>query len=170
MFIRQEKVEDYNEVYKLIKDAFETAEHADGNEQDLVEALRKNKDAFIPELSLVAERNKEIIGHILFTKMKVGDDTVLALAPLSVKPAYQGQGVGTALIKEGHQIAKNLGYTHSVVLGSETYYPRAGYLPADKFKINVPEGIPSQNYMAIKLTDNEKAIHGDVTYAKEFGM
>lgn len=108
MVIRQETKKDYVAVYQLIKDAFATAEHTDGIEQDLVEALRKNEDAFIPELSLVAEEQGEVIGHILFTKMKVGNDTVLALAPLSVKPKYQHQGIGTSLIMEGHRIAKNL--------------------------------------------------------------
>ena len=170
MLIRQEKTSDYTEVYHLIKEAFATAEHTDGNEQDLVAALRKNEEAFIPELSLVAVDDGKIIGHILFTKMKVGDASVLALAPLSVKPAYQKQGVGTALIREGHRIAKNLGYTYSVVLGSETYYPKIGYLPAEAFHISIPDGVPAQNYMAIKLSDQAKPICGEVSYAKEFGL
>lgn len=170
MHIRQETIHDYNAVYSLVKEAFATAEHSDGTEQDLVTALRKNKEAFIPELSLVAEDKETITGHILFTKMKVGSDTVLALAPLSVKPEYQRQGIGTALIREGHRIAAELGYAYVVVLGSETYYPRVGYRPAEEFGISIPEGIPPQNYMAIKLLPQAKPIHGDVTYAKEFGM
>lgn len=170
MIIRQETINDYEEVYNLIKEAFALAEHADGNEQDLVCSLRKNKEAFIPELSLVAEKESEIVGHILFTKMKVGNDTVLALAPLSVKPKYQKQGIGTALVLEGHRIAKEMGYGYSVVLGSETYYPKMGYLPAKDFNITVPTGIPSENYMAIRLCPNAKQISGDVSYAKEFGL
>lgn len=170
MLIRQETIHDYGEVYDLIKEAFASAEYADGNEQDLVTALRKNKEVFIPELSLVAESDGEIIGHILFTKMKVGSDVVLALAPLSVKPKYQKQGVGTALISEGHRIAEKLGYTYAVVLGSETYYPRMGYLPAEEFHITIPDGFPAQNYMAIQLSPYAKPIHGEVTYAKEFGL
>lgn len=170
MLIRQETRNDYDEVYKLIKEAFTSAEYADGNEQELVVALRKNKEAFIPELSLVAEFDKEIVGHILFTKMKVGDDTVLALAPLSVKPNYQRQGIGTALILAGHQIAQRLGYTHCIVLGSETYYPKVGYLPAEEFGILIPAGFPPQNYMAIQLLAHAQPIHGEVSYAKEFGL
>ncbi|WP_330396606.1 GNAT family N-acetyltransferase [Blautia sp. An81] len=92
MEIRQEIEKDYEEVYKLVKEAFETAEHADGNEQDLVEALRKGS-AFVPELSLVAEIDGELAGHILFTRTKVGEDTVLVLAPLSVKPKFQRAGI-----------------------------------------------------------------------------
>lgn len=87
------------------------------------------KRRFIADLSLVAEISGEIAGHILFTKARVGNAEVVALAPLSVKPVYQRQGVGTALIKEGHRIAKELGYQYSLVLGSELYYPRMGYPP-----------------------------------------
>lgn len=170
MVIRQETINDYDQVYNLIKESFSTAEHSDGNEQDLVVALRNNKEVFIPELSLVAEKDGKIIGHILFTNMKVGDDTVLALAPLSVKPKYQKQGIGTALVLEGHRIAKELGYAYSVVLGSETYYPKFGYLPAEDFNITVLDGVPSQNFMAIKLLPNAKLIGGKVKYAKEFGI
>ena len=58
--IRQENKNDYDEVYKLIRTAFETAEHSDGNEQDLVVALR-NSDSFIPELSLVAVKDNKVV-------------------------------------------------------------------------------------------------------------
>ncbi len=169
MLIRQEKVSDYEAVYALIEEAFASAEHADGNEQDLVEALRKGR-AFIPELSLVAEIDHQLAGHILFTKANVGDQEVLALAPLAVKPKYQRQGVGTALILEGHKRAKELGYQYSVVLGSETYYPRVGYVPAQQLGIRVPDGIPSENFMAIQLQENAQPIKGAMVYAEEFGM
>ena len=169
MEIRQEIEKDYEEVYKLVKEAFETAEHADGNEQDLVEALRKGS-AFVPELSLVAEKDGELAGHILFTRAKVGEDTVLVLAPLSVKPKFQRQGVGTALIEQGHKIARELGYSYSLVLGSEKYYPRFGYIPAEQLGIQVPEGIPSPNFMAMKLREEGAPISGAVTYPEEFGM
>lgn len=169
MLIRQETLNDYKEVYELITGAFATAEHADGNEQDLVVALRKG-NAFIPELSLVAEVDKKLAGHILFTKAKVNNDIVLVLAPLSIKPQYQKQGIGTALITEGHKIAKELRYQYSLVLGSETYYPRVGYIPAEQIGIEVPKGIPTENFMAIKLQDDAKPISGTVAYAKEFGI
>lgn len=169
MLIRQETLNDYKEVYELITEAFATAEHADGNEQDLVAALRKG-NAFIPELSLVAEVDNKLAGHILFTKAKVNNDIVLVLAPLSIKPQYQKQGIGTALIAEGHKIAKELGYQYSLVLGSAAYYPKVGYIPAEQIGIEVPEGIPTENFMAIKLQDDAKPISGAVAYAKEFGI
>lgn len=169
MLIRQEEMNDYKEVYNLITEAFATAEHTDGNEQDLVVALRKG-DAFIPELSLVAEVDNELVGHIMFTKAKVGNDIVLVLAPLSIKPQYQKQGIGTALINEGHKIAKALGFQYSLVLGSETYYPRVGYIPANQIGVEVPQGIPAENFMAIQLQEEAKKMSGSVTYAKEFGI
>lgn len=169
ILIRQETSKDYEEVYKLVSDAFKTAEYVDGDEQDLIVDLRKG-DAYIPELSLVAEIDGEIVGHIMFSKMKVGNDEVLALEPLSIKLKYQKQGIGTALIIEGHRIAKLLGYTYSVVFGSGRYYSKFGYMPAIKFGIKVPESIPAESYMAIKLQENAKPIGGEVTYAKEFGM
>lgn len=170
MIIRQEKIDDYEVVYKLIKDAFNGADYSDGTEQDLVEALRKNTEAFIPELSLVAEESGVIIGHILFSKMKVGKDIVLALAPLSVKFEYQKQGVGAMLINEGHRIAASLGFDYSIVLGSEDYYPKFGYRPATDFSIEIPMGISPQNYMAIQLRPYAKKLGGKVSYAKEFGI
>lgn len=169
MVIRREETKDQSAVYSLVKKAFETAEHANGNEQELVNALRKS-EAYIPELSLVAEIGGKVVGHIIFTKAKVGDVAVLALAPLSVLPEYQRQGIGTALIREGHRIAGGLGYGYSIVLGSETYYPRVGYFPADTLGIKAPFDVPGENFMACRLTDDAPAVHGTVRYAKEFGI
>ena len=169
MLILQEHAEDYSQVYKLITAAFETAEHADGSEQDLAAALRQS-DAFIPSLSLVAEIDGELAGHILFTKARVGNREVLALAPLSVLPKYQRQGVGTALIAEGHRIAQKLGYPYSLVLGCETYYPQAGYLPAERLGVEAPDGFPPQNFMAIQLLEDAEPLCGAVVYAEEFGL
>lgn len=169
MLIRKEEKKDYETIYSLVKQAFDSAEQADGNEQDLVCELRQG-NAYIPELSFVAEKDGRIVGHIMFTKATIGTRVILALAPLSVLPEYQGQGIGTALIKEGHHIAKKLGYEYSVVLGSETYYPRAGYLPADIFGIKAPFEVPRENFMACKLMPDAADIHGILEYAPEFGI
>lgn len=169
MLIRKEEAKDYEIIYSVIKNAFDSAEHADGNEQDLVNALRKGT-AFIPELSLVAEINGKIVGHIMFTEAKINNNAVLALAPLSVLPEYQRKGIGTSLIKEGHKIAKELGYGYSVVLGSEEYYPKSGYLPADMFGINPPFDVPRKNFMAYKINEAAPDIYGIISYAKEFGI
>ena len=107
MIIRQEDPKDYKAVYRVVKAAFGSAEHADGNEQDLVNALRKSK-SFIPALSLVAEQDGKVTGHILFTEVKVGGTVQLALAPLSVLPAFQKQGIGKALIRAGHEKSRRI--------------------------------------------------------------
>ena len=167
--IRKESKKDYEEVYYLLKRAFEIAEHSDGNEQDLVVALRKSKN-FIPELSLVAIKDKKIVGYILFTKIKIGKYEELALAPLAVLPEYQKQGIGKKLIEKGHEIAKKIGYHFSIVLGSKDYYTKSGYVPAIKYGIIAPFEVASENFMAIKLNDFDKEIKGIVEYAKEFNL
>ena len=140
--IRQENKKDYAEVYNVIKKAFMSAEHCDGNEQDLVVNLRESNN-FIPELSL---------------------------APLAVLPEYQKQGIGKKLINEGHRIAKKLGYHYSIVLGSEEYYPKSDYVPASHYGIKAPFEVSDENFMAIKLNDTNLKIFGTVKYAEEFGI
>lgn len=167
--IRQENKSDYEEVYNVIRTAFETAEHSAGNEQDLVVALRDSTN-FIPELSLVAVQDNKIIGYILFTKIVIGEYEELALAPLGILPEYQKRGIGTKLIEEGHKIARKLGYHYSIVLGSNKYYPKFGYIPASQYGIIAPFEVPNENFMAIKLNDTNKEITGIVKYAKEFGI
>lgn len=169
MQIRKAETGDYESICLLVKEAFDSSEHSDGNEHELVDALRESA-AFIPELSLVAELDGRIVGHILFTKAAIGDSTELALAPLSVLPGYQRQGIGTALIREGHRIALALGYGYSVVLGSERYYPRVGYVPAENFGIRPPFDVPRENFMACKLNENARSVSGTIQYAKEFGI
>jgi len=165
--IRQETPNDYSTVYETIKIAFENAEHSDRDEHNLVDRLRKS-DAFIPQLSLVAELDNTIVGHILFTKIQIGDTIQLALAPVSVIPSMQNQGIGSKLIKKGHQIAKELGYEFSVVLGHANYYPRFGYLTASTFRIKAPFDVPDENFMALNLQGNNVELEGVVKYASEF--
>lgn len=167
--IRQENENDYYEVFELIKQAFASAEHCDGNEQDLVNALRKS-NSFVPELSLVAVVDNKIAGHILFTKNFVGQEEVLALAPLSVLPKYQKNGIGLALIKKGHYIAKKLGYNYSVVLGNPKYYNKSGYMPASRFGIKAPFKVSDENFMAIKLNECSNELNGVIQYDKTFGI
>lgn len=168
--IRQENKNDYDSVYNLVKEAFAHALHSDGDEQNLVTRLRKS-DAFVPELSLVVEVDGEIVGHIMFTKIGIGNSDTLALglAPLSVLPKVQNNGIGGKLIEIGHQIAKNLGYVYSVVLGHEDYYPRFGYKPASVYGIKPPFPVDDKNFMVIKLIEGENmSVSGTVSYAKEF--
>ena len=101
--IRQESLQDHTAVCKLIREAFASVEERDHSEQDLVERLR-HSSSFIPELSLVAETGRgELVGHILLTRIRIINDAQvfpsLAVAPLSVQPLWQRQGIGSMLIR-----------------------------------------------------------------------
>lgn len=167
--IRQENQADYAAVYEVVKEAFAAAEHSGGTEQELVTALRKSA-SFIPELSLVAVDGEKIVGHILFTRARVGKDIELALAPLSVAPGCQRKGIGMALMEEGHRIAKSLGYGYSIVLGHPGYYPKAGYVPASVYGISASFDVPDENFMALKLNGQAKRIEGCIQYDAAFGI
>ncbi|MDC2826610.1 N-acetyltransferase [Rodentibacter pneumotropicus] len=167
MLIRPETSEDYQQIYHLVKSAFATAEHSEGTEQDLVERLR-GSSSFIPELSLVAEKEDEIVGYILFTQVRIGKNIELALAPLAVLPAAQQRGVGKALIKQGHEIAKQLGYHYSIVLGNPNYYGKLGYQSARQFQITPPFEIDDAFFMVFELNSPQNNVQGVVQYADEF--
>ncbi len=166
--IRQETDKDINKVYNVVKEAFIYEKYSDHDEQNLVNRLRKS-NAFVPELSIVAEMDEKIVGQILFTRIKIGNNISLALAPLSVLPVYQGKGIGGRLILRGHRVAKELGYTSVIILGHPSYYPRFGYRPASLWNIKAPFDVPDDSFMAIELLPNGlKNVSGIVEYAKEF--
>ncbi len=172
LIIRQENDKDYEIVYKLIKDAFDEAEHTDGDEHNLVKRLRKSKN-YIPQLSLVASIDEEIVGHILLTKLFIENKNEkyesLALAPLSILPKYQGMGIGSKLIKKSLSAAKELRYKSIFVLGHENYYPKFGFKESTYFGISAPFEVASENFMAIELENNSlKDVDGAIIYAKEF--
>ena len=164
--VRQERPEDHEQVYALVREAFAGAEHSDGTEQDLVEALRRGR-AFVPELSLVAEAGGQCAGHILFTRARVGEAEALVLAPLAVLPRFQRQGVGSALVRAGLALAQERGFSCVLVLGSEAYYSRFGFVPASRFGIATPGGLPKAHFMALRLKD--APLCGRVLFAEAFG-
>ncbi|MEM9546137.1 MAG: N-acetyltransferase [Bacteroidota bacterium] len=174
LILRKEAPSDYDEVLKLIKKAFLNEEYSDHSEHLLVDRLRKSK-SFVPELSIVAELNKKIVGHILLTKIQINSTTQsfpsLALAPVSVHPDHQGKGIGGKLILCSHEVARDLGYQSIVLLGHENYYPRFGYERADTYGIELPFDVPPQNCMVIELIENGlNGVQGLVKYAKEFNI
>ena len=139
MIIRQEESKDYNEIYTLVKEAFATLEHSAGDEADRVNANRTT-DYFIPQLSLVAEKDGKILGYISFHKMTIQytngrTDTQIEVAPLAVRPDCFKQGIGAMLMEEGCKRAKALGYNAIFLCGHPTYYPRFGYVPTCQYRI-----------------------------------
>ena len=167
--IRQENIHDYQTVRHIVQTAFRYAAQSDGNEQDLVKALRKG-NTFIPALSLVAELSGRAAGYILFSKIRIGGHDELALAPLGVLPQYQKMGIGTALIREGHSIARRLGYHYSVVLGDAAYYSRLGYVSAVTYGIKPPVESWGAHFMAVQLNDTAVEISGVAVYPEAFGL
>jgi len=170
--IRQEHLNDQKEVFQVVKEAFKTDETNNPQEPLLVARLRKSK-AFIPELSIVAELEGKIVGHILLTKIKINDEQSafdsLALAPVSVLPKFQRKGIGGMLIKHAHNKAIELGHKSVILLGHENYYPRFGYQLTEIFGIKLPFAVPKENCMAIELVNEGlKNVKGTVQYPVEF--
>src|SRR3546814_12188358 len=113
MNIRKEESKDYKEVFNLIENAFKNEEYTDHKEHFLVERLR-NSESFVPELSLVAEIDGQIVGYILLTKIKIINDNLeetasLALAPVAVLKKYQGKGIGGKLIQKARSEERRVG-------------------------------------------------------------
>lgn len=167
--IRKEQKVDIPAVFDLNCAAFEQEEEA-----NLVDALRKNEQVFIPELSIVATLGDQIVGHILFSKIKIIDaeqkkHESLALAPMAVVPTFQNKGIGGQLVRYGLQRAKELGYNSVIVLGHEHYYPRFGFVSAEKWGIKAPYEVPTSFFMGIELQEGAlETVSGVVEYPAEF--
>ena len=165
--IRQESGEDLVRIKEINDRAFEQED-----ESCLVDKLRK-KDQFIPELSLVAETDKTVIGHILFYPVKINSahqkHTTLSLGPMSVLPEYQKKGIGGKLINEGLKLAKDIGFRSVIVVGHPEYYPKFGFSKASKWSIKVPFEVPDEVFMALEVVEGElKDKSGIIEYPTEF--
>lgn len=172
LIIRKEEQKDRKAVFNLVKEAFATMEHSDHKEQFLVERLR-DSDAFVPELSLIAELENQIVGYVLLTKISIKDgvrqSVSLALAPIAVHPAFQNRGIGGELINHAHRIANDLGYNAVILLGHADYYPRFGYVPTAQYGIKIPFEAPEENCMIKILNSNTfRGTTGMVEYPKAF--
>jgi predicted N-acetyltransferase YhbS len=171
--IRTERPADFAGVEALIETAFADVMYSDHREHQLVASLRKSP-AFIPDLSLVAEQNGKIVGHILLTRAQIqhGQQAVeiLALAPVSVLPDFQNQGIGSKLIEEAHRRASSSGFIAIALLGHAAYYPRFGYRPAASYGLRFPFEAPDENCMLLELEEGAlDGITGTVKYAEAFG-
>lgn len=177
MEIRTIETEDYAEIKVLIQKAFENEEHSDGDEQLLVERIRKEK-SYQKEFEVIALINSEIVGHGLLSPIIIEqkessliEDAVMALAPLAVKKEYQGKGIGRAIIEELENRAKTAGYQGLSILGDPGYYQRFGYFPAKIKQIEAPFEIESNYFLIKELTENSlENCQGIVRYLPAFGL
>ena len=146
------------------------------DEARLVAALRASA-AFIPALSLVAVDGGTVVGHILFSPVTIhtasGPRTALGLGPMAVRPERQGQGIGSALVREGLAACRRargeVEVAAVVVVGHAGFYPRFGFTSARAYGLESPFDLSDANWMACELEpgvlrDNA----GRVTYPPAF--
>ena len=163
--IRRETAEDFSTVHHINFLAFGTSLEA-----NLVDALRETAH---PYISLVAELQGQIVGHIFFSPVKIEADdlsyTALGLAPMAVLPQYQHQGIGSALVQEGLRECQRIGHDLVVVLGHPQYYPRFGFRPAKEKGLWCEYDVPDEVFMVVELSPEATSKKkGLVKYHPEF--
>ncbi len=120
-------------------------------EADLVDALREQAWPFV---SLVAEENGVIVGHIAFTPVTSAarpDARIMGLAPMAVAPERQRCGIGSALVRAGLAECRASGCGAVVVLGHPDYYPRFGFTAAARSGVGCEYDVPTEAFMALEL-------------------
>ena len=145
--IRPEVERDRPAIHDLTRRAFASMPFAAGDEQDLVDALR---DLGALSLSLVAERDGAVVGHVALSPAthESGAGGWFALGPIAVEPALQRRGIGGALITEAKRRLVADGARGCILTGDPLYYPRHGFLPAPG---HAPEAEPPEYFMVLAL-------------------
>jgi putative acetyltransferase len=165
MTIRPEKPEDIPAIRIVIEKAFGRPAEA-----ELVDALRQNGKAAI---SLVAEDDGGIVGHIFFSPVAIQSKgtglTGIGLAPLAVIPERQNQRIGSMLVEHGLRRCREEGRPFAVVLGHPDYYPRFGFVPASRFGIKSEYDVADEVFMVMELREGALCgCAGVVKYQPEF--
>lgn len=153
--IRQEQPTDFRRVEEITREAFWDVYVPGCNEHYLIHNLRNSKD-FLPELSLVAEVDGQIVGHIAYCRSSIlhadGSRTSsLVFGPLSVAPEYQKLGIGGALIRMSIEKARAMGEGILCIMGDPRYYRRFGFRSAECFSLTLPDGRYAAAMMAQEL-------------------
>jgi len=162
MIIRNETMSDIATISEITEIAFKTLAISHHTEQFIIKALRADNALTI---SLVAEIDGQVVGHIAFSPVTISDGTLNwhGLGPISVLPEYQKQGIGKALIHKGLSLLKDLGSQGCALVGDPNYYNRFGFK-------NIPdliyEGIPQEYFLALPF--NEKNPRGIIVFHKGF--
>ena len=145
MIIRKERQADIEVITEITKLAFENHPYSRNTEQFIINALRA---ANALTISLVAEIDGKLVGHIAFSPVTFSDGSKnwYGLGPISIRPACQKQGIGTKLVNEGLNLLKDLGAEGCVLVGDPKYYIRFGFKSPNELK---HEGVPQENFLAL---------------------
>jgi len=173
IIVRAEVPEDVRAIDVVNLSAFECEDEA-----RLVSNIRSSRE-FVPDLSLVAELNGRIVGHVLLSKVTLergegaGSSTILALGPMSVVPSQSHRGIGSSLIQAAINRARDMRYTAIVVAGHPEYYRRFDFQPASHWRISTNLPLSDDAITAMELTlgvlaDGGRVIYPDV-FADVFG-
>ena len=165
--IRKAQAEDFEAIYKINALAF-----GQKDEAKLVETIRDTPE-YLPNLEFVALQDQNVVGHILYSKVRIGniDCQAVALAPMSVLPSFQNRGIGSKLIEQSLTAVESEGFKSVLVLGHQNYYPRFGFKPASIWGVIFPQEVPEEAFMALSFTpDGLKSCSGVVRYSSAFGI
>lgn len=145
--IRPETNRDISAISELTVAAFEALEISNHTEQFIIEALRAAKALAV---SLVAELDGSVVGHIAFSPVSVSDGTEnwYGLGPVSVLPEYQRIGIGKVLIQEGLSLLKDMGAKGCCLVGHPEYYRKLGFQNVTGLGI---EGVPKEVFFALSF-------------------
>jgi putative acetyltransferase len=160
--IRPEALGDEDSIRSLTRCAFAEAPRSDGSEAAIIDRLRAEGDL---ALSLVAEADGTIVGHIAFSPVSIADGTSrwFGLGPVSVSPERQGGGIGSRLVRRGLDRMTALGAHGIVLLGNPDFYRRFGFAHDPELKYPGPP----QAYFQ-RMVIGGPAPSGVVSYAPAF--
>ena len=165
--VRQERPGDQQAIDVVIISAFQ------GEAEDQLVSGLRDSDAFIPELSLVAEVNGRLVGHVLLTRARVergGGESreILALGPLSVVPSQSYRGIGTELVAAGLRQSREMGYGAIVVVGKPAFYQKRGFKAAAEWELKNSLPVPESTVSAAELKPGYLDGGGVVKYPAPF--
>ena len=162
VIIREETAADISAIAEVTAAAFETLAISNHTEQFIIAALRAAKALTV---SLVAELDGRVVGHIAFSPATISDGTQnwYGLGPVSVLPEYQRQGIGKALIQEGLSRLRDLDAQGCCLVGHPEYYKQLGF---DNIQGLVHEGVPPEVFLALTMSGN--APQGRVEFHEGF--
>jgi len=162
VIIRNETEADLVAITEVTVAAFMSLEVSAHTEQFIIEALRAAKAL---SLSLVAELDGDVVGHIAFSPVTISDGTRnwYGLGPISVLPAFQCQGIGNALIQEGLSRLKAMKAQGCCLVGHPDYYRKFGFKNVPELKY---EGVPKEVFFALSFDSNMP--NGVVTFHEAF--